>query len=60
MTTGLDWTEGDPAYRAMYGSRDWVQYVMDMPMRDQPGGEFNYCSGCSHVLSAIIQAKDAA
>ena len=23
MTTGLDWTEGDPTYRAMYGSRDW-------------------------------------
>ena len=57
MTTGLDWTEGDPTYRAMYGSRDWVRYVMDLPMRDQPGDDFNYCSGCSHVLSAIIQAK---
>jgi len=57
MTTGLDWIEGDPTYRAMYGSRDWVRYVMDLPMRDQPGDEFNYCSGCSHVLSAIIQAK---
>ena len=57
MTTGLDWTEGDLAYLAMYGSRDWVRYVMDMPMRGQPGDRFNYCSGCSHVLSAIVQAK---
>lgn len=57
MTTGLDWTEGDPAYRAMYMSRDWVSYVMDLPMRARPGAAFNYCSGCSHVLSAIIQSK---
>jgi CubicO group peptidase (beta-lactamase class C family) len=57
MTSGLDWIEGDPTYRAMYTSRDWVGYVMDSPMRDQPGDQFNYCSGCSHVLSAIVQAK---
>ncbi len=57
MTSGLDWTEGDPTYRAMTMSRDWVGYVMDMPMRAQPGSQFNYCSGCSHVLSAIIQEK---
>lgn len=57
MTTGLDWTEGDPAYRAMYMSRDWVSYVMDLPMRAQPGVEFNYCSGCSHILSAIVQGR---
>jgi CubicO group peptidase (beta-lactamase class C family) len=57
MTSGLEWVEGDPAYRAMYGSRDWVKSMMDMPMRSRPGSQFNYCSGCSHVLSAIIQAK---
>jgi len=55
MTTGLDWQEGDPAYRAMYMSRDWVQYVLDMPMREQPGERFNYCSGCSHVLAGVVQ-----
>jgi len=55
MTSGLDWPEGDPAYRAMYLSRDWVQYVLDEPMREAPGSRFNYCSGCSHLLSAIVQ-----
>ena len=55
MTTGLDWQEGDPTYRAMYMSNDWVQYVLDIPMREQPGERFNYCSGCSHVLAAIVQ-----
>jgi CubicO group peptidase (beta-lactamase class C family) len=55
MTSGLDWAEGDAVYRAMYMSPDWVQYVLDIPMRGRPGSEFRYCSGCSHVLSAAIQ-----
>jgi CubicO group peptidase (beta-lactamase class C family) len=55
MKTGLDWKEGDPAYRAMYQSSDWVKYVLDEPMAAPPGSQFNYCSGCSHVLSAILQ-----
>jgi CubicO group peptidase (beta-lactamase class C family) len=55
MTAGLDWEEGDPAYRAMYVSPDWTRYVMDLPVRALPGSEFNYCSGCSHVIAAAVQ-----
>ena len=55
MTTGLDWTESAPTYRAMYMSGDWVGYVLDRPMRDIPGKEFLYCSGCSHLLAAVVQ-----
>ena len=57
MTSGLDWQEGDPIYREMYVSGDWVRFVLDKPMSAQPGSQFNYCSGCSHVLSAIVQQK---
>jgi CubicO group peptidase (beta-lactamase class C family) len=55
MRSGLDWQEGDPAYVAMYRSADWVKYVLDKPMAASPGSQFNYCSGCSHLLSAILQ-----
>jgi CubicO group peptidase (beta-lactamase class C family) len=55
MRTGLDWEEGDPAYRALYTSPDWVKYMLDKPMAATPGTQFNYCSGCSHLLSAIVQ-----
>ena len=55
MRSGLDWQEGDPVYGAMYRSPDWVQFVLDKPMAQSPGSQFNYCSGCSHVLSAILQ-----
>jgi CubicO group peptidase (beta-lactamase class C family) len=55
MRSGLDWEESDAAYIQMYRSPDWVKYVLDKPMKEQPGTEFRYCSGCSHVLSAIVQ-----
>jgi CubicO group peptidase (beta-lactamase class C family) len=54
MRTGLDWQEGDPAYVALYQSSDWVQYMLDLPMVQSPGSGFNYCSGCTHLLSAIL------
>lgn len=55
MTTGLNWVEGDPAYRELYMSRDWVDAVMGLEMAAAPGEKFNYCSGCSHVLSALVE-----
>jgi len=57
MTTGLDWEEGDLAYGRLYRSRDWVKHMLDMTMAELPGSRFNYCSGCSHLLSAIVQRQ---
>ncbi len=55
MSSGLDWVEGDATIRQMYMSPDWVQMVMDLPMAVDPGEEFLYCSGCSHILSAALR-----
>ncbi|HOT91030.1 MAG TPA: serine hydrolase [Anaerolineae bacterium] len=57
MSSGLDWPEGDPIYRQMWVRRDWVQFVLDRPMTNEPGSQFNYNSGCSHVLSAIVAER---
>ena len=58
MSSGLGWVEGDATYRDMYvSSRNWVRYVLDLPMVAAPGQAFNYSSGNSHVLAAIIQAR---
>ena len=38
----------------MMGSQDWIQFMLDLPMSDEPGARFVYCSGGSHLLSAII------
>jgi len=39
----------------MKNSNDWVQYVLDLPMSGPPGEKFEYCSGASLLLSAIIR-----
>ncbi len=56
MSAGLDWSEGDDTYDRMYlYSRDWVKFVLDAPMTARPGQVFNYSSGNSHVLAAVVQ-----
>jgi CubicO group peptidase (beta-lactamase class C family) len=62
MTSGLDWPESAASYSSsrnimnqMMRSQDWVQFVLDRPMAAAPGTTFNYSSGASHLLSAIIQ-----
>src|SRR5262249_203131 len=38
----------------MRRSRDWLQFMLDLPMVAEPGTRFAYCSGNPHVLSAIL------
>ncbi len=38
----------------METSRDPVQFMLDLPMSDEPGTRFNYCNGVSHLLAAIV------
>lgn len=54
MTSGLGWVESDPTFAKLYRSPDWVQFMLDLPMGRKPGAVFSYCSGCSHLLSAIV------
>jgi len=39
----------------MRNSKDWAQYVLDLPMAEPPGEKFEYCNGASYLLSVIIQ-----
>jgi CubicO group peptidase (beta-lactamase class C family) len=62
MRSGLDWPESAASYSSsgnimnqMMRSSDWVRFVLDRPMAAAPGAVFNYSSGASHLLSAIIQ-----
>jgi len=56
MRAGLEWEEGDAAYRALYQSPDWVEFMLERPMAGPRGKVFNYCSGCSHLLSALLES----
>jgi CubicO group peptidase (beta-lactamase class C family) len=62
MRSGFDWPEtesslafhGNPEYQ-MELSPNWAQYVMNRAMAHSPGETFNYNSGCSILLTAVMQ-----
>jgi CubicO group peptidase (beta-lactamase class C family) len=62
MRSGLDWDEWSYAYddprntcAQMEKSQDWIQFVLDRPMANEPGQVFVYNSGASQLLSAIVK-----
>jgi CubicO group peptidase (beta-lactamase class C family) len=64
MTTGLSWNEENVAYddprsdsSIMEATDDWVQYVIDKPMAEEPGKVFNYSSGATMLLAHIFQKE---
>jgi CubicO group peptidase (beta-lactamase class C family) len=61
MSDGMDWTEdgnyGGPrdSWGLMWDSPNQVDYVLSLPMREEPGRRFYYNTGASHLLSAMVQ-----
>lgn len=57
MSAGFDWPEfGEWHYFApMEYSKHIIKFILDRDMAANPGEKMNYNSGCSHLLSAIIQ-----
>ncbi|MFX0007455.1 MAG: serine hydrolase domain-containing protein [Promethearchaeota archaeon] len=53
MTSGFEWSD-DENFNPMWASSDSVQYILDRPMSDSPGSRWNYNTGASHLLSAIL------
>ncbi len=58
MTAGFD-AEDSYLYdwvglNRMYDAPDALQYVLDLPVIEEPGTRFEYTNGVSHLLSCII------
>lgn len=53
MTPGFEWSDS-VNFNPMWTSSDSVQYILDLPMIDSPGSRWNYNTGASHLLSAIL------
>lgn len=61
MSAGFTWNELSTPYGTpendsskMGRSSDWIKYMLDLPMSDNPGTKFVYNSGCTILLSGII------
>jgi CubicO group peptidase (beta-lactamase class C family) len=62
MTTGILWDESTVDYTdprnncaQMEAKDDWIQYVLEQPMAQEPGEGFVYNSGATQLLSGIIE-----
>jgi CubicO group peptidase (beta-lactamase class C family) len=57
MTVGFHWPEFGEwnSFAPMVYSQDWIRYVLERPLVAEPGSTMNYNSGCSHLLTAILQ-----
>lgn len=62
MTTGIRWHESDRTYWSAHNTltqmirqESWLEFLFRQPMESEPGAQFNYNSGASHLLSAVVQ-----
>ncbi|GAA2214481.1 serine hydrolase [Nonomuraea monospora] len=54
MRSGLDWTEDVTEYR-IEREPDRVRAIIGRPLVSAPGATYNYSTGDTHVLSAVLQ-----
>jgi CubicO group peptidase (beta-lactamase class C family) len=57
MTSGIPWRELNSAeqdYSAWVGSPDPLLWILNRPLEATPGQLWNYNTGASHILSAIL------
>ena len=61
MRSGIRWNEmvsydsDENSCIQLEASENWIQFVLDQPMREQPGARFDYNSGVSVLLGKIVQ-----
>ncbi|NHJ46934.1 MAG: serine hydrolase [Asgard group archaeon] len=55
MSTGFAYPGDDAIWGSWMSASDQVQYILDLPMATDPGAIYNYDTGGSHLISAIIQ-----
>ncbi|WP_210583349.1 serine hydrolase [Streptomyces sp. GESEQ-35] len=54
MTSGLDWTE-DSTEGQVEEASNWVQTILGRSLVSVPGATYNYSSGNTHIVSAVLQ-----
>jgi CubicO group peptidase (beta-lactamase class C family) len=61
MNSGLECNDWEPSSRGneerMYDTRDWVGFILDLPMAYEPGQANQYCTGGVVVLGYIISQR---
>ena len=53
MSAGFQWEEDYSEYQIQQ-EEDWLKAILDLPLAHEPGEAFNYCTGQSHLMSAVL------
>ena len=53
-TSGISTTD-DVLWTEWRSSDNWVDYILNLPIVSEPGTEFSYSTGNTHLLSAILE-----
>ena len=56
-TSGIEWYEwnGGNSFGLLNRSENWIDYIFSQSMTSEPGAVFNYTTGGSHLLAAVLQ-----
>lgn len=61
MRTGLDCNDNNPGSlgneEKMYPKSDWIKFILDLPVVNQPGTKGSYCSGAVAVLGKALEYR---
>ena len=54
MKAGFDWISDESHWNQYGNSPDWINFAINLPLRDNPGDIFNYCCPQSNLMCAIL------
>jgi CubicO group peptidase (beta-lactamase class C family) len=61
MSSGLecsDWHAGSPGHEErLYDSRDWIRFMLNLPMEADPGMRGSYCTGGVVLLGHVVSQR---
>lgn len=53
MSAGLAWRENNTEYK-IEKKEDWIKAIIDKKQIADPGKQFNYSTGLTHIMSAVL------
>lgn len=54
MTSGLPFTDKIPEMPRWLRSKNWIEYLLSLPLSSKPGEKFSYSTANSHLLAAVL------
>ncbi|MFC1724252.1 serine hydrolase [candidate division KSB1 bacterium] len=54
MRAGYPWDGNEILFPGIYSSSNWIEYMINIPLERDPGTGWDYSSGSTHIMSAIL------